>query len=315
MIDRRPGVTAGPAAAPLPVELERKLAGLRGSLAALGSTLVAYSGGVDSSLLATVAVQELGGRALLCTAVSPSLAAEELAAARAVAARIGGRLRLVETDEVGREEYARNAPNRCYVCKGVVFERLWQVAREEGIGSIVYGANVDDGSDFRPGSRAAAQASVLAPLVEAGLTKAEVRELARSLGLPNWDKPAAPCLASRIPYYQRVTIEKLRQLEGAEAVLHRLGFRECRVRHHGDVARVEVPAAQIERAVRPDVRRVLIEALLELGFRYISLDLAGFRSGSLHEAPRRVSASPTDPPALLQLKPRRSGEPQGGPPR
>jgi uncharacterized protein len=248
-----------------------------------GSVLVAYSGGVDSSLLAAAAHAALGRRALACIAVSPSLASDELTAATALARTIGIRLRTVATDELEREEYAANTPNRCYVCKGVLFVRLAEIARQEGFASVVYGANVDDSADYRPGGRAAVDAGVRAPLAEAGLTKADVRQLARAYGLPNWAKPAAPCLATRIPYGQRVTLEKLRQLEAAEHLLRDLGFAESRVRHHGDVARVEVLPEQVERAAAPDVREPLVRGLRRLGFHYVALDLQGYRSGSLNE--------------------------------
>lgn len=257
--------------------------------------LVAYSGGVDSSVLATIARAALGRRALACIAVSPSLAADELTAATALARKIGMRLRTVRTDELEREEYAANTPNRCYVCKGVLFVRLAEVAREEGLASIVYGANVDDAGDYRPGGLAAVDAGVRAPLAEAGLTKADVRALAQAYGLPNWDKPAAPCLATRIPYGQRVTLEKLRQLEAAERLVRDLGFPESRVRHHGDVARVEVPAEQLERAAAPGVREAMVRDLQRLGFHYVALDLQGYRSGSLNEVLVPMAAGPIRP--------------------
>jgi uncharacterized protein len=285
-------------------DLASRLTLLRRLLSDLDSTVVAFSGGVDSSLLAAVAVEQLGNGAVLCTAVSPSMAQSELAGAKTIAAFLGARLQVVETDEVGRDEYARNAPNRCYVCRGVVFEQIWRLAQEEGIGSVVYGANPDDGDDFRPGGRAAVQAGVRAPLVEVGIKKADVRQLARALGLPNWDKPSAPCLASRIPYGQRVTIAKLEQVEAAEAILHRLGFRECRVRHHVDVARVELPAADLAFAIQPQIRKRIVEGIVGLGFHYVALDLEGFRSGSLNE-PLNLKRRPRhDRPASIGSHPR-----------
>ena len=264
-------------------ELAAKQALLLDILRAQHGVLVAYSGGVDSSVLAAAAYRTLGRRALACIAMSPSLAADELTAATALAGMIGIQLRTVRTDELEREGYAANTPNRCYVCKRVLFVRLTEVLHEEGLECIVYGANVDDGADYRPGAQAAVDAGVRAPLVEAGLTKVDVRALARAYGLPNWDKPAAPCLASRIPYGQRVTLEKLRQLEAAERIVRELGFRECRVRHHGDVARVEVLPVQLEQAAAPEVRDAMVRGLQQLGFNYVALDLQGYRSGSLNE--------------------------------
>ncbi len=249
----------------------------------LRSVLVAYSGGVDSSLLARLAHDVLGPRAIACIAVSPSLASDELEAAVAVAGSIGIRLVRVETHEVELEAYARNPVNRCYVCRGVVFEALAAVAAAEGIDAIVYGENADDAADYRPGARAAVQAGVRAPLAEAGLTKADVRALARVLGLPTWEKPAAPCLSTRIPYGERVTVEKLRQIEAAERVVRGLGFRESRVRHHGEIARVEVSPDQLARAIEPGVRATMTRELRRLGFRHVTLDLQGYRSGSLNE--------------------------------
>lgn len=271
-------------AADLSETLEARLARLRRIITDLEGAVVAYSGGVDSTLLALVASEQLGDRALACTAASPSIDAGELAEAEALARRLGIRHRVVRTREVEREGYARNTPERCYVCKRVVFGRLAEVAREEGLPHLVHGAQLDDAADFRPGARAALELSVRAPLAEAQLTKADVRSLARALGLPNADKPAAPCLSSRIPYGERVTVEKLDQIGAAERALRELGFAEVRVRHHGSVARIEVPPAQLERMAQPAIRRAILEALAPLGFAFVAVDLRGLRSGSLNEA-------------------------------
>jgi uncharacterized protein len=267
----------------LPLVIGAKLARLRRIVGALRGALVAYSGGVDSTLLAYVVREQLGERALACTATSPSIDDEELAAAVALAGHLGIRHRVVRTQEVEREDYASNTVDRCYVCRLSVFGRLLAVAREEGLETLVYGANLDDGGDFRPGQRAAVELGARAPLAEAELTKADVRALARGFGLPNADKPAGPCLSSRIPYGQRVTLEKLRQIGAAERALRRLGFTDVRVRHHGTVARIEVSPGELERIAQPASRLAILRAFAPLGFAYVALDLLGFRSGSLNE--------------------------------
>lgn len=270
-------------------ELRLKQKKLEVILSDMRAVVVAYSGGVDSSLLATVADQVLGPNSVAVTAVSASLPEWELRAATALAEGRGWNHVLLRTREAEREEYARNDPDRCYWCKTELFEALDPIARARRA-HVVVGTNLDDLGDRRPGLRAARERGVRAPLVEAGLTKKEVRELAASLGLPTADKPASPCLASRFAYGVRVTPEALRRVEGAEEVVRDLGFREFRVRDHGDLARIEVPPAEIALAAKR--REEIASRLMELGFRYVTLDLVGFRSGSMNEvlAPPRIGA-------------------------
>ena len=266
--------------------LEDKKLRLRLALESMERVVVAYSGGVDSTFLMASAHEALGADALAVTAVSPSLARRELTAARELAAHCGWRHELVSTHEVGSEEYARNDSDRCYWCKSELFDVLEPRAGELGA-HVVVGTNIDDLSDFRPGLRAASERSVRAPLVEAELSKAEIRTLSAALGLPTADKPASPCLSSRFAYGVRVTPAGLRRVERAEEIVRSHGFRELRVRDHGDLASIEVPADDVPRAT--SLAHELSTSLIELGYREVVVDPRGFRSGSLNavlEGPR-----------------------------
>lgn len=260
--------------------LDDKLTALQAELSRLGRVVVAFSGGADSALLAAVAHRTLGPTGAHCvTAVSPSLAGDEEADCRALANEWGLRWTPVVTEEMERAAYRRNDTDRCFHCKTELMDVLLPIARAE-TATVVLGVNVDDLGDHRPGQKAAEEAGALFPLMVAGFTKADVRAASEQLGLRTWDKPAAACLASRIPYGTEVSVGLLSQLDRAEAALHRLGFRELRVRHYGDTARLEVPLADIPAVVAQ--RADVVRAVRAQGYRYVTLDLEGFRSGNLN---------------------------------
>lgn len=267
--------------APLRPKTDALLARLR----RLDSALIAYSGGVDSALVARMARLVLGrDRVLAVTARSPSLPQAEHQAAADLAVQMDVAHEFIETSEFADERYLANPANRCFFCKSELYRRLAPLARQRGLAAVVNGVNADDLGDFRPGLTAAAQHAVVAPLAECGVTKAELRQMAAAVGLPIHDKPASPCLSSRVQYGERITPEKLRRIDAAEEFLRSLGFRVCRVRHHEDLARIEVPLADLDRVLEAQTRAAIDAKLRELGYRYVTVDLRGFRSGSLNEA-------------------------------
>jgi len=259
---------------------ETRLNDARAIVRGLSSVLVAYSGGVDSSLLLKVALDELGERAVAVLASSPAYPESEQEQARDLVRRLGARLVEVSTSEVELEAYRRNNPDRCFHCKEELFETLEPVQRDLGLRHIAYGATADDADGHRPGHGSAVRRGVRFPLLEAGMGKAEIRAAARRLGLPNWNKPSFACLSSRIPHGTEVTVEALRQIESAEASIKALGFTQVRVRHHGDVARIEVEPAEIARLLAN--REQVVDALRAAGYKFVSLDLEGYASGSLN---------------------------------
>jgi pyridinium-3,5-biscarboxylic acid mononucleotide sulfurtransferase len=263
--------------------VSEKLHQLEAIFREMDQALVAYSGGIDSTLMAHVAHRVLGDRALAVTAISPSLLPDDLEDAKIQALEMGVMHRLIETHEMDNPNYTSNPINRCYFCKSELYDTLKPLAQEWGYSYIVDGVNADDLQDYRPGIQAAKERGTRSPLAEVGITKLEVRELARSLGLPWWDKPAQPCLSSRFPYGEAITVEKLRRVGQAERYLRTLGWQTLRVRSEGEVARIELPAEQIPVFVAQTNLEGLVQQFQSYGFVYVTLDLEGFRSGKLNQ--------------------------------
>jgi pyridinium-3,5-biscarboxylic acid mononucleotide sulfurtransferase len=264
----------------------------------LESVIVAYSGGVDSSYVAYIANAELGPRAVCITGQSASLPAYQREEIDRVVEKFGFQHEVIQTDELENPAYSVNNPDRCFFCKDELYTKLESVARGRGIQNIVDGSTIDDLGDYRPGRRAAMQHAVRSPLIEVGLSKTEVRELSRKATLPTWDKPASPCLSSRIAYGTTVTIERLSKVDRGEEILREFGFREFRVRHHDQLVRLEIAQAEMDRVMRKEVFQKLAARFRELGFKYVTLDLEGFRSGSMNEVLDQVN------PQITQIKPR-----------
>jgi uncharacterized protein len=259
------------------------------SLRRMGRVIVAYSGGADSAYLAWAAKQALGDNAIAVTADSASIPESHKRDAEAFAKQFGIRHQYITTSEFDNPDYAKNAPDRCFHCKDELFNVLEKFGAEQGIEHIVYGVNQDDLGDYRPGQRAAKLHEVAAPLVEAGLTKSEIRDFSKQAGLPTWDRPAAACLSSRIPYGTPVTIENVKQVEQGEEQMKALGFRQFRTRYHGEIVRIEVAPEELEKALNLEMAQALTKIFKALGYKYVTLDLEGYRQGSLNEVLKILS--------------------------
>ena len=264
----------------------RKYKKLESILKKMGGVLVAFSGGVDSTLLLRTARDLLDGNVRAVVAASETYPQREIREARRLAARFGVKVRVIKTRELENPDFYRNPPERCYYCKQELFSRLLEIARREGIPYVLDGANADDSQDFRPGSRASRELGIRSPLQEAGLTKEEIREVSRSLGLPTWNKPSLACLASRFPYGAEIDRKSLARVGRAEDALRRAGFTQVRVRHHGPVARIEISAVEFPRIIEDKTRRTIVRNIKKAGYLYVTLDIEGYRTGSMNEALR-----------------------------
>jgi uncharacterized protein len=272
------------------VKAEEKLRRLKKLLTEKGSVLIAYSGGVDSTFLASVASDVLGQRALVVFANSSIYPPHERENAEALARKLGFRFTTIESNGLENPQFVANSPDRCYYCKRELFQQLQGIASAEGLDWIADGSNYDDRGDYRPGRKALAELGILSPLCEVELTKDEIRGLSKERGLPTWDKPASPCLATRIPYGTPVTRDTLHRIADGEQYLRNLGVRECRLRHHGNIARIEVDEKGMSLLLKNQVRQDLVKQIKALGYTYVTLDLGGYRSGSLNEELIRVAA-------------------------